>query len=92
MNGVEIYKNFINKQKKFLILRLSDGLDNTLNQILRGLNSVVVGIAALSNQMGDRHSRTYKPQEHHAHLIVNSAFTLCEFIIGTYEYQKSKKS
>lgn len=65
-------------------------LSDTLKQILTGLNSINSGVAGLSNKMADRHSRTYKPQKHHAKVAVNAAFTFCEFLLDTFEYQRVK--
>jgi hypothetical protein len=63
-------------------------IDDTLKQTLRGFISIIIGLAGLSNKMGDRHVRKYKPSKHHATLIVNSAMTFCNFIFDTYAYQK----
>jgi len=65
-------------------------LSEILKQILSGLITSINGLSGLSNKMGDRHARRYKPEKHHAKLMINSAFTFCEFLLDTYEYQKSK--
>ena len=67
-------------------------LSDTLKQVLSGLNSIMMGIGGLSNKMGDRHARTYKPERHHAKLAVNSALMFCEFLLDSYEYQQGKKN
>lgn len=59
----------------------------SLKQVLSGLSNIVLGIAGLSNRMGDRHARTYKPEKHHAVLVVNSAKTLVNFLFETKQYQ-----
>ncbi|MGU9962918.1 MAG: abortive infection family protein [Candidatus Halichondribacter symbioticus] len=66
-------------------------LSETLKLMLSGLNSLVSSISGLSNKMGDRHARTYKPSRHHARLVVNASFIFCEFLLDSYEYQKNKK-
>jgi hypothetical protein len=67
-------------------------LTETLKQMLSGLNSIVTGIAGISNKMGDRHARKYKPAKHHAILAINTAYALCEFLLSSLEYQeKSEK-
>lgn len=66
-------------------------LSNTLKQIMTGLNSLVSGVAGLSNKMADRHSRSYKPSRHYAKLAVNAAFTFCVFLFDTYEYQQKQE-
>ncbi len=58
--------------------------DETVRQILQGLNSIVSGIDSLSNQMGDRHRRRHKPQKRHAKLAVNAAKTTADFLLDTY--------
>ncbi|HLX00332.1 MAG TPA: abortive infection family protein [Candidatus Acidoferrales bacterium] len=58
--------------------------DETIRQILQGLNSIVSGIDSLSNQMGDRHMRRHKPQKRHAKLAVNAAKTAVDFLLDTY--------
>ncbi len=79
--------------KKALNLNPSQkDLSDTLKQILSGLNSLVSGISGLSNKMADRHSRSYKPSRHHAKLAVNVAFTFCEFLLDSYEYQQNQKT
>ena len=45
----------------------------SLKMVLRGLSSIVSGLAPMRNKMGDAHVRTYKPEKHHAKLAVNSA-------------------
>lgn len=67
-----------------------DGLNDSLKQILQGLNSIVVGIGKLRTKASDSHAREYKPSEHHARLAVNSAMTFTAFIIESYHYQQSK--
>lgn len=67
-------------------------LSDTLKQILSGLTSLVAGIAGLSNKMADRHARTYRPDKHHAKLAVNTAFTFCEFLLDSFEYQQDKRA
>jgi hypothetical protein len=58
-------------------------LDTPLKQVLSGLTSVVAGIAGLSNKMGDRHARSYRPGKRHAILVVDSAKTLSSFLMST---------
>lgn len=72
------------------VLNLDPGqqdLSDTLKQILSGLNSIVTGIAGISNKMGDRHARKYKPAKHHALLAISTAYSLCEFLIASMEHQ-----
>jgi hypothetical protein len=55
-----------------------------LKQVLSGLAGVVSGLSGISNRMGDRHARTYKPSRRHAVLVVDSAKTLVNFLFDTY--------
>ena len=65
-------------------------IDQSLKQVLSGLVNIVHGLSGLSNKMGDRHVRTYKPSRHHAILVCNAAKSACNFLFDTYAYQKEK--
>jgi hypothetical protein len=83
----DLIKIFKRVQK---LLNLEPGkidLDASLKQVLSGLTTVINGVAGLSNQLGDRHVRTYKPSKHHALLVVNSAKTVVGFLFDTQNYQ-----
>lgn len=76
-------------------LNLSPGnpdIDGPLKQVLTGLSSIINGLAGMSNKMGDRHVRTYKPSKHHAVLVVNAAKTMGNFFFETWQYQLRKSS
>ena len=64
-----------------------NSVSESLKTILRGLTNIIAGLAPLRNKMGDAHVRTYKPERHHAKLAVNSAKTLSDFIIDSFDYQ-----
>jgi len=66
-------------------------ISNSLKQTLTGFISIIGGLSGLSNKMGDRHVRDYKPAAHHAALIVNAAMTFSNFIFDTYAYQRAQK-
>lgn len=68
----------------------SQVVDDNLKQVMRGFVNIVGGIAGISNKMGDRHVRRYKPAAHHAGLVVNAAMTFCSFIFDTFEYQRAR--
>ena len=75
------------------LLKLEPGrpdIEGPLKQVLSGLISIVGGISGLSNRMGDRHVRSYKPSKHHATLAVNTAKTMANFLFETHQYQKGK--
>lgn len=69
----------------------SDSLENYLKAILEGLQRQISGLFELANKASDRHARKYNPAPHHAQLAVNVAFTLCEFLLESYEYQLKRK-
>lgn len=66
-----------------------DNIEAAFKPILTGLQSQVAGLFELANKASDRHARRYNPAPHHAKLAVNCAFTLCEFLLESYEHQKS---
>lgn len=61
---------------------------DSVKQVLSGLNSIVNGLAAIRNEMGDAHAIRHKPEKHHAKLAVNSAKTLSEFLIDSLKKQR----
>lgn len=68
-----------------------ESLENYLKTILEGLLRQIGGLYELANKASDRHARRYNPAPHHARLAANAAFTLCEFLLESFEYQESKK-
>lgn len=65
-----------------------DSLENYLKTILEGLQRQIAGLFEVANKASDRHARRYNPAPHHAKLAVNAAFTLCEFLLESFEYQQ----
>jgi len=55
--------------------------------ILRGLNSVIRGLSTLRNSSSDSHASKFRPMEYHAQLAVNSAKTVCNFLLASFEHQ-----
>jgi len=70
----------------------SPKISESLKQTLRCFISIIGRLSGLSNKMGDRHVREYKPAAHHAVLIVNAAMTFSNFIFDTYGYQRAQKN
>lgn len=66
-------------------------LESYLKSILQGLKQQATGLYELANKASDRHARRYQPARHHAKLAVNTAFTLCEFLLDSFEYQTQRK-
>lgn len=67
-----------------------ENLESYLKQILEGLKSQISGLFALANKCSDRHSRKFNPMAHHAKLAVNATFSLCEFLLDSYDFQQKK--
>lgn len=65
--------------------------EESLNQILRGFNSVIQGLAEIRNLSGDSHLPTVKASRHHAVMAVNSSITICNFLFHTHKYQQEAK-
>jgi hypothetical protein len=78
-------------QKHLNLSPENPGINNGLKQTLTGFISIICGLSGLSNKMGDRHVREYKPAEHHAALIVNAAMTFSNFIFDTYGYKQAQR-
>jgi hypothetical protein len=67
-------------------------ISDALRQILSGLVSVVGGLAAVRNKMGDAHATSYRPSRHHAKLAVHTAVTLSDFLFETKNYQRARNA
>jgi hypothetical protein len=67
-----------------------DHLENYLKAILEGLQRQIGGLFEIANKASDRHARRYNPAPHHAKLAVNAAFTLCEFLLESHQYQQQR--
>jgi len=78
-------------QKHLNLSHDNHSISQSLKQTLTGFVSIINGLSGLSNKMGDRHAREYKPSKHHAVLLVNSAMTFSNFIFDTYAYQEKKR-
>ena len=84
----DLLKLYKRVQKHLNLSPENPKISNSLKQTLTGFISIIGGLSGLSNKMGDRHVREYKPAEHHAVLIVNAAMTFSNFIFDTYAYQR----
>lgn len=62
-------------------------ISDSLKQLLGGIVTIVSGISSIRNSMSDAHTRSYKPAKHHAKLAVNSVYTICMFLLDSFEYQ-----
>ena len=77
---------------KSLNMDASKDYDKRLKKIISGLFSICDGIANIRNVASDAHSKKYSATFHHAQLAINSAFTLCQFLLASYKYQKGQGS
>jgi hypothetical protein len=68
-----------------------ESLENYLKAILEGLQRQIGGLFEVANKASDRHARRYNPAPHHARLALNASFTLCEFLLESFEYQQKKE-
>lgn len=69
--------------------------EQVFKQILSGCISVVGGLAAMRNALGDAHgkaAKSPKPSARHADLAINLAGTLSVFLIETYEERFRSRS
>jgi len=66
-------------------------IDTILRQVLGGCTSVVEGIGALRNAIGDAHGKGQKfikPDNRHAELAVNLSGAMATFLVQTWEFKK----
>ena len=85
--------NLYKQVKKILNLTIDPKvMPATVIQILSGLDSIVSGLAGLSNNSGDRHANKFKTKKHHARLAVNSTMSLVDFLLDSKEYQLNKNN
>lgn len=87
----DLLKLYRRVQKLLNLDPAQPNISSSLKQVLSGIVSIVNGISSLRNTMGDAHARKYKPADRHARLVVNSVFTLIDFLINASSYQRNKK-
>lgn len=84
-------KKLYNKLSSQLNLKPEgENLESYLKSILQGLQQQIDGLYQVANKASDRHAKHYNPAQHHAKLAVNATFTLCEFLVDSYNYQKNR--
>lgn len=77
---------------KILNLAPDNHTELVFKQILSGCNSVVTGLGALRNKLGDAHSIgpvRARPLPRHAELAVNLAGAMATFLIATWEAKRA---
>jgi Abortive infection C-terminus len=90
------YKGDLPKQFKAVgkLLKMDDerpDLDDRFKDVVRGLVTVVSGLAPLRNRIGDGHARTRRPAPHHVRVVVNAARTIAIFLVESFNYQRTRK-
>ncbi len=74
--------NLYKQVKKMLNLTIDPKtIPKTVRHILSGLDSIVGGLAGLSNNSGDRHANKFNTEKHHARLAVNATMTMLDFLL-----------
>lgn len=89
-DGAEL-PNLYRKVAKSLNLAPEQHQEQIFKQILGGASSVISGLGALRNKLGDAHGkskRSIKPSERHSELAVNLAGTMAVFLFKTYKVSK----
>lgn len=83
-NLMKLYK----RVSKILNLEPNDAsTENNLNEITRGLTSIISGMSGISNNLSDKHAQKYKPDKRHSILCVNSSLMICKFLFESYNFQ-----
>jgi hypothetical protein len=67
-------------------------LDDRFKDVVRGLVSVVSGLAPLRNRISDGPARVRKPAPHHARFVVNASKTAALFLVESFKYQTRPRS
>lgn len=73
----------------------SQHIEQILKQVLGGCHSVIQGLGAMRNRLGDAHGKgtaSYKPQPRHAALAVNLSGAMAMFLVETLEARKEAAS
>lgn len=77
--------------KKYLNMRTDREYDKRINQLLSGLNNINDAIGDMRNENSDSHgvgSKRIKVNRREARLIMNSAITLCDYVLDVFEDRK----
>jgi hypothetical protein len=71
-----------------LVLAPSQQTENVFKQILGGCQTVVEGVGAIRNKLGDAHGQgasPVRPSSHYAELAVNLAGAMATFLVETWK-------
>ncbi|WP_216846733.1 abortive infection family protein [Mucilaginibacter sp. L196] len=87
-DGLELPKLY-KQVASILNLAPDQHTESIFKQILGGCQTVVEGLGALRNKLGDAHGKSrnkVKPSARHAALAVNLAGSMCSFLLQTYDH------
>lgn len=79
--------------KDYLNMKTDKEYDKRINQLLSGLNKINDAIGDMRNENSDSHgvgSKRIQVNRREALLIMNSAITLCDYVLDVFEDKKSK--
>ncbi|MCY1565659.1 abortive infection family protein [Staphylococcus pettenkoferi] len=79
--------------KDYLNMKTDKEYDKRINQLLSGLNKINDAIGDMRNENSDSHgvgSKRIQVNRREARLIMNSAITLCDYVLDVFEDKKSK--
>lgn len=80
--------------KDYLNMKTDKEYDKRINQLLSGLNKINDAIGDMRNENSDSHgvgSKRIQVNRREARLIMNSAITLCDYVLDVFEDKKSKE-
>lgn len=78
--------------KNYLNMKTDREYDKRINQLLSGLNNINDAIGDMRNENSDSHgvgSKRIKVNKREARLIMNSAITLCDYVLDVFEDKKN---
>lgn len=79
--------------KNYLNMKTDKEYDKRINQLLSGLNNINDAIGDMRNENSDSHgvgSKRIQVNRREARLIMNSAITLCDYVLDVFEDKKNK--
>ncbi|MFI9579953.1 abortive infection family protein [Staphylococcus capitis] len=79
--------------KDYLNMKTDKEYDKRINQLLSGLNKINDAIGDMRNENSDSHgvgSKRIQVNRREALLIMNSAITLCDYVLDVFEDKKNK--
>lgn len=84
-----------NQVKQLLNIQQRKEFDNKVNQLLKGIESIIRAISDMRNLSGDAHGKGSDRiiiNKREAELVINSTITICLYLINIFEDQQTKIS